>query len=208
MKNIHRFGTSTSASLLACVCVSCQSGVRSANPPEQLPNILWITSEDNSPLLGCYGDTFAVTPNLDRMASEGLRLCEFYNNSISAPTRASLLTGQYQHKAGVGYFANDLGLPAYQGYINRESLTLAEVLQTAGYTTISSGKWHVDGKGTSLPWQRGFERSFHADNGSYFDQGDYYGGGESIPTTLTGMNTRSKRDRITQQMSSPTKPWN
>src|SRR5699024_647554 len=67
------------------------------------------------------------------------------------------LTGQYQHKAGVGYFSNDLGLPAYQGYINQESLTLAEVLKENGYSTLTSGKWHISGKNVSLPWQRGFD---------------------------------------------------
>lgn len=119
---------------------------------QKKPNIVLILADDlGYSDLGAYGGEIE-TPNLDRLASEGLRLREFYNNSICAPTRASLLTGQYQHKAGVGYFSNDLGLPAYQGYINQESLTLAEVLKENGYNTITSGKWHVSGKGTSLPW--------------------------------------------------------
>lgn len=121
------------------------------------PNIILIVADDMGYSdLGTYGSEIS-TPNLDKLAYEGIRLQEFYNNSICAPTRASLLTGQYQHKAGVGYFSNDLGLPAYQGYINDQSLTLAEVLKENGYTTIISGKWHVSGKGQSLPWQRGFQ---------------------------------------------------
>ncbi|MDR0712814.1 MAG: arylsulfatase [Bacteroidales bacterium] len=160
---------------LAIASASCGT-TENKNTERRPPNIILILADDlGYSDLGAYGSEIQ-TPHLDRLASEGIRLREFYNNSISAPTRASLLTGQYQHKSGVGYFANDLGLPAYQGYINRESLTLAEVLQTAGYTTIMSGKWHVNGKDTSYPWQRGFARSFHADNGSYFDQGDYNGG--------------------------------
>jgi len=139
------------------------------------PNIILIMADDlGYSDIGAYGSEIS-TPNLDRLSKEGLRLKEFYNNSICAPTRASLLTGQYQHKAGVGYFANDLGLPAYQGYLNKESLTLAEVLKSAGYTTLMSGKWHVSGKDASFPWQRGFDRSLLSENGSYFDQGDYKG---------------------------------
>lgn len=135
------------------------------------PNIILILADDlGYSDLGSYGSEIE-TPNLDRLATEGLRLRQFYNNSICAPTRASLLTGQYQHKAGVGYFSNDLGLPAYQGYINQESLTIAEVLKANGYRTLTSGKWHVSGKGKSLPWDRGFDLVFpreekNADSGA------------------------------------------
>ena len=135
------------------------------------PNIILILADDlGYSDLGAYGSEIE-TPNLDRLANEGIRLKQFYNNSICAPTRASLITGQYQHKAGVGYFSNDLGLPAYQGYINAESLTIAEVLRSNGYITATSGKWHVSGKGKSLPWDRGFDLVFpreekNADSGA------------------------------------------
>ncbi len=67
----------------------------SKNNPE-LPNILWITSEDNSRLLGCYGDAFATTPNLDRMASEGFRYTNAYANTpVCAPARNTIITGVY-----------------------------------------------------------------------------------------------------------------
>jgi arylsulfatase A-like enzyme len=152
------------------------NGYAQTNNTSSKPNIILILADDlGYSDIGAYGSEIK-TPNLDRLATEGLRLKEFYNNSICAPTRASLLTGQYQHKAGVGYFANDLGSPAYQGYLNKESLTLAEVLKGAGYTTLMAGKWHVSGKGQSLPWQRGFDHSLLSENGSYFDQGDYNGG--------------------------------
>lgn len=128
------------------------------------PNIILILADDlGYSDLGAYGSEIN-TPNLDRLAKQGLRFQEFYNNSICAPTRASLLTGQYQHKAGVGYFSNDLGLPAYQGYLNAESLTLAEVLKSNGYNTITAGKWHVSGKNVSLPWQRGFDSVYPRDD--------------------------------------------
>ncbi|MFT3737412.1 MAG: arylsulfatase [Breznakibacter sp.] len=149
------------------------------------PNIVLILADDlGYSDIGAYGSEIQ-TPNLDKLASEGVRVRQFYNNSISAPTRASLLTGQYQHSAGVGDFAYDLGLPAYQGYINNQSLTLAEVLKSAGYSTLFSGKWHVSGNNVSQPWQRGFDRYLLANNGSYFDQGDY-NGGKKTPYVLDG----------------------
>lgn len=127
----------------------------------QKPNIILVLVDDlGFSDIGPYGALDIQTPTLDKLAGEGLRLKEFYNNSICAPTRASLLTGQYQHKAGVGYFNVNLGLPAYQGFLNKESLTLAEVLKTAGYSTILSGKWHVGDDKDQWPAQRGFERSF------------------------------------------------
>jgi len=66
------------------------------NKSDQLPNILWITSEDNSPLLGCYGDTFATTPNLDQLAAEGFLYTNAYANTpVCAPARNTLITGVY-----------------------------------------------------------------------------------------------------------------
>lgn len=164
----------------------------SATPKK--PNIILILADDlGYSDLGIYGSEIH-TPNLDQLASDGIRFRQFYNNSISAPTRASILTGQYPHKAGVGYFSNNLGLPAYQGYLNQSSLTLGEVLQTAGYRTLLSGKWHVagkkDGKDVSRPWQRGFDESFNADNGSYFDQGDY------IPKSSKASNREFQRKGV------------
>lgn len=138
--------------------------VQAQQKTKKKPNIILILADDlGYSDLGAYGSEIS-TPNLDRLAKQGLRFQEFYNNSICAPTRASLLTGQYQHKAGVGYFSNDLGLPAYQGYINAESLTLAEVLKSNGYNTITTGKWHVSGKNVSLPWQRGFDSVYPRDD--------------------------------------------
>ena len=65
-----------------------------ATSSNELPNILWLTSEDNSRLLGCYGDDFATTPNLDRLASEGFRYTNAYANTpVCAPARNTIITG-------------------------------------------------------------------------------------------------------------------
>jgi arylsulfatase A-like enzyme len=129
--------------------------------PAQRPNIVLILVDDlGFSDTGPYGATEIETPNLNQLASEGLRLKEFYNNSICAPTRASLLTGQYSHKAGVGYFNVNLGLAPYQGFLNKESLTLAEVLKSGGYSTLMAGKWHVGDDKDQWPNQRGFDKFF------------------------------------------------
>ncbi|KAA9341061.1 arylsulfatase [Larkinella humicola] len=128
--------------------------------PAGKPNIILVMVDDlGYSDFGAYGSEIQ-TPTIDKLAAEGLRLREFYNNSICAPTRASLITGQYHHKAGVGYFNVNLGLPAYQGWLNKESLTFGEVLKQAGYNTYLSGKWHVGNDSLYWPNQRGFDRFY------------------------------------------------
>lgn len=125
------------------------------------PNIVLIMADDlGFSDIGAYGSEIQ-TPNLDKLAAEGIRFRQFYNNSICAPTRASLLSGQYQHTAGIGYFNIDLGTPAYQGYLSKQTVSLAEVLKDNGYSTLLSGKWHVGDDSTSQwPRKRGFDRFY------------------------------------------------
>lgn len=139
------------------------------------PNIVLIMVDD----LGFsdtapYGGEDIETPNISALAKEGLKLREFYNNGTSAPTRASLLTGQYQYKAGLGYFNVSLGLPAYQGFLRKEALTIAEVLKKGGYSTLMSGKWHVGDDRDQWPNQRGFDHFFGFIGGAsnYYESDD------------------------------------
>lgn len=132
-----------------------------ANQKDSRPNIIFIMVDDlGFSDLGCYGATDIHTPNIDRLASEGVRFRQFYNNSISAPTRASLITGQYQHNAGMGFFERDLGDPHYGDHLRSDVATFGEVLQQAGYTTLLSGKWNVGAHEGQRPWERGFDHYF------------------------------------------------
>lgn len=122
------------------------------------PNIIVILVDDlGYSDLGCFGSEIA-TPNVDRLAANGVAFTQFYNAARCNPTRAALLTGRYPHQAGVGY--SDVGIPGYRGRINRESVTLAEVLSEAGYRTLMSGKWHLGTNRGDWPIERGFARFF------------------------------------------------
>lgn len=127
------------------------------------PNIMIVLVDDMGfSDLGVFGSAIE-TPTLDRLASEGVILTQFYNYARCMPTRASLLTGLYPHRAGLGYMAEPLDRLGYQGHIDHRSMTIAEALREAGYWTMHSGKWHVSHltrDPAHAPGRRGFDRSF------------------------------------------------
>ncbi len=142
----------------------------SVNAPSKKPNIIVILADDMGYSdIGCFGSEIQ-TPNLDALGRKGLRMSQFYNASRCCPTRASLLTGLYQHQAGVGEMVNNRNLPAYQGYLNKQCVTIAEALRDGGYTTLMAGKWHVGTAKEHWPRQRGFDRYYGLIDGasSYF----------------------------------------
>lgn len=135
---------------------------------QERPNVVLILADDMGYSdLGSYGGEIQ-TPNIDRLASGGVRYRQFYNAARCCPTRASLMTGVYPHQAGMGWMAAaDLGTPQYQGTLNEQCVTIAEVLKGAGYGTYMTGKWHltnerkIHGMVTdSWPKQRGFDQYF------------------------------------------------
>lgn len=108
--------------LSAFILSSCRK-----SQPEELPNILWLTSEDNSPFLGCYGDTFATTPNFDKLASGGFVYTHaFANAPVCAPTRNTILTGVYACSGGHEHM---------RSYYPKSGAvkTYPELLRAAGY---------------------------------------------------------------------------
>ena len=106
------------------------------------PNIIVILADDMGfSDLGCYGGEIS-TPNLDALATGGVRFSEFYNSARCCPTRASLMTGLHPHQAGIGHMTvepegkkRDNVPPAYAGILTKESVTLGEALKGAGYST-------------------------------------------------------------------------
>jgi len=169
-------------------------------PPR--PNIVLIVADDMGfSDIGCYGSEIA-TPQIDRLAREGLRFTQFYNATRCCPSRASLLTGLYPHQTGIGNMVIDQGLPGYRGDLNESSLTIPQVLRSAGYATYMSGKWHLT-KHTDMfrdwlppeqrqyvskhnwPLQRGFDHFYGTIHGagSFFAPSTLVEGNEALPVT-------------------------
>lgn len=125
-----------------------------AAPPR--PNIILVLADDLGwSDLGCYGGEIR-TPNLDRLAAEGIRFTQFYNSAKCEPTRASLMSGQYWQDCGQGI---------------KQGITMGQALRAAGYATFVAGKWHLDGN----PVERGFDRYF----GHLSGASDYFKGNAS-----------------------------
>ncbi|BDI28787.1 hypothetical protein CCAX7_008380 [Capsulimonas corticalis] len=168
---------------LAALCALLTTlGAPSHAAAPKPPNIVVILVDDMGYSdIGCYGGEIH-TPNLDKLAQEGVRFTQFHNTARCCPSRAALLTGLYSHEAGVGHMtdeqddANGNPLPGYSGRLNDKCVTIAEALHGAGYFTAMTGKWHVGQNYGVTPWGRGFDRTMtSAAGGFYFP--DTPGGG-------------------------------
>ena len=165
----------------------CAGSPRLSAKNYRRPNIVLIMADDMGYSdIGCYGGEIN-TPNLNGLAAKGVRFTQFYNTARCCPTRAALITGLYQHQAGIGHMTGDYGYEAYRGDLNNNCVTIAEVLKQAGYSTYMSGKWHVtkhvkpEGPKYNWPRQRGFDRFF----GTIHGAGSFYD-----PNSLTRDNTQ------------------
>jgi len=144
------------------------------------PNVIVILTDDMGfSDIGCFGSEIK-TPNIDKLAANGLRFTHFYNTARCSPSRASLMTGLYPHQAGMGFLSNyNFDEEGYVDDLSKKAVTMAEVFKQAGYATYMSGKWHMN-KEKSIPndrsnWplQRGFDRFFGTliGSGSFYDPG-------------------------------------
>lgn len=161
--------------LLCCGTLGVFTQTVSAKNAQTTPNIIVILADDMGfSDLGCYGGEI-LTPNIDSLANNGIRFANFYNGARSCPSRASLLTGLYPHKAGMGDMVysnmNKKGLPAYQNHLSNNTITIAELLKQKDYHTFMSGKWHLGDSLPNWPANRGFDRYFGLISGAsnYFD---------------------------------------
>jgi arylsulfatase len=158
------------------VLISCgNKKQKDAMLAQKRPNVIIVLVDDMGfSDIGCYGSEIE-TPNIDKLGFSGFRFTQFYNAARCCPSRASLLTGLYPHQAGMGDMVVDHHRTrkpgAYQGWLSRNAVTLAEVLRAAGYNTYMSGKWHVGEDSIDWPMQRGFEKYFGLISGacSYYE---------------------------------------
>lgn len=154
------------------------------------PNFLVIVADDlGFSDIGAFGGEIK-TPNLDRLAYQGVRFTDFHSAPACSPTRAMLLTGTDHHVAGIGTMLEVSvpgfqGAPGYEGYLNDRVVALPELLRDAGYLTLMSGKWHLGATIERSPWARGFERSFALLPAGASHYGGGGGGFLSVPTLYT-----------------------
>lgn len=174
--------------LLRCFLVTMAVGVLTGrvHPAEgqsDKPNIVLINCDDlGYGDLSCYGATKQQTPNIDRLAKEGIRFTSFYSTSgVCTPSRTSLMTGCYprrlnMHTNGVGYWVL---FPGNERGLNPDEITVAEVLAPAGYATMCIGKWHLGDQPPFLPTRQGFDRYFGIPFSN--DMGQTRAGGQRDP---------------------------
>ena len=124
------------------------------------PNIVLLVADDlGYGDIGCYGGDIK-TPNIDALASNGIRFSSFHTAPMCAPTRAMLLSGNDNHIAGMGgqgLVTEEFG---YEGRLTDRIVTIPQLLKEAGYHTYMTGKWHLGTSPEANPQQKGFERSF------------------------------------------------
>ena len=204
--------------LLFLSLLSSYTGIKKNDPninrQNERPNILLIVADDlGYSDLGSFGGEIQ-TPQLDNLASDGVLMTRFYTTGRCCPSRTSILTGLYPHRAGLGHMIRDLGEPGYRGRISDDAITIAQVLQLSGYRTFMSGKWHL---GTNDPTKHGFEEYFgtlisaqsfwnprqyirlpEGSKARTYDDGEFYG---------TNALTDYALDFLQEARETPEKPW-
>ena len=146
--------------------------VQAAAAAQARPNIVLIVADDiGFSDFGAFGGEIE-TPNIDALASEGVRFSNFHTASSCAPTRAMLMTAVDSHLAGIGSMRELMplshrGEPGYEGVLSEQVQTIASRMQSSGYRTVVAGKWHLGDDPRNLPPSRGFDYSvIQADSGS------------------------------------------
>ena len=131
---------------------------------EKPPNLIVIFIDDMGyGDLGCFGSKVHRTPNLDKMAAEGMRLTDFYSScSVCTPSRASLMTGCYPRRVNMHVDENNLCVlfPGAKKGLNPNETTIAEILKGKGYATMCIGKWHLGDHPDFLPTNHGFDQYY------------------------------------------------
>jgi arylsulfatase A-like enzyme len=151
------------------------------------PNILLILADDLAYAdLGSFGGDIE-TPNLDKLAKEGIRFSRFHTGPFCAVSRAMLLSGNFNHIAGMGSQDLVTGVTGYEGQLSDRIVPLPELLKAAGYHTYMTGKWHLGTTMEANPDRKGFEKSFVTLVGG----ANHYSGRGIFPNTPNSLYTEN-----------------
>ena len=149
--------------LICCALYITQGNITStslfAEEAKRKPNVIIIFTDDQGTLdVNCFGSKDLMTPGLDRLAKQGIKLTQFYAAApVCSPSRAGLLTGRIPIRAGVpGNVSSSKGVAG----MPTEQVTIAETFQKAGYKTAHIGKWHLGYTPETMPNRQGFDHSF------------------------------------------------
>ena len=155
---------------LQLLAAALTGSIMSFAQTKQPPNIVIIVTDDQGyGDFGFTGNPHVKTPVLDKFAREAIRFTNFYVCPVSAPTRASLMTGRYSLRTGVHDTYNGGAIMA------TSEVTIAEMLKNANYTTGIFGKWHLGDNYPSRPTDQGFDESIiHLSGGNGAGRGYYY----------------------------------
>ena len=150
--------------LILFAASGCQEPKKKASEGDRPPNIIVVLLDDTGYSdFGAYGSEIK-TPNIDRLARNGVQFSNYHTCATCSPTRSMLLTGVDNHLTGMGNMIeimadNQFDKPGYEGYMSNRVVTVASLLKGSGYHTYMTGKWHLGKTKDSLPAARGFERS-------------------------------------------------
>ncbi|MBN2312966.1 MAG: sulfatase [Sedimentisphaerales bacterium] len=153
----------------ACVCTNTIAAVGSERK-KKLNFVFFLIDDLGWADLGCYGSTFYETPNIDRLAKEGMRFTDAYAACpVCSPTRASIVAGKYPARLGITQWIGGPNEPTpYRHYLPLEEVTIAEALKDAGYATGFVGKWHLAtadaDRAKYYPDRQGFDINIGGDN--------------------------------------------
>jgi arylsulfatase A len=179
----------------------------------QKPNIILIMADDlGYGDVGCYGNTWINTPNIDALAKGGMKFTDYHaNGPICSPTRAALLTGRYQQRAGIEGVVSAAN-HRHAG-MALEQITFAELLRQSGYRTAIFGKWHVGYSPEFNPVKQGFDEfrgyvSGNVDYQSHIDQAgyeDWWEQGKLVPENgyVTDLVSQAGADFIKRNQKNP-----
>jgi arylsulfatase A len=200
MKNIMK------VHLLAALLMASLAALHAADAakPASKPNILFILTDDLGWTDGgCFGSKFYETPNIDRLATQGMRFTDNYSAcTVCSPSRAAVLTGEYPARLHITDFIPGhvrtkakLSVPDWTMHLPLEVPNLAKALKSAGYATASFGKWHL-GKEAFWPEKQGFDLNIAGcDKG----QPPTYFSPYKIPTLTEGPPGEFLSDRLTSE---------